>query len=71
MMIALFKVSVNLDGGVKFFPAGEHVLDNETAKHDYVQALISDGLIEVLKDDTDVIEAVVIDNAKKLPKKQG
>jgi hypothetical protein len=75
MMIALFKVSVNLDGGAKHFHIGEHVLDNDTAKNDYVQLLIGDGLIEVLKDDTDVLEAVVVDEApaeieapKKAPK---
>ena len=61
-MIADFKVSVNLDGGAKYFEKGEHVLTKEESEHDYVQALISDGLVVVLKDDV-VLEAVVADEA--------
>jgi len=63
-MIALFKVSVNLDGGAQTFDKGEHVLDELTANNDYIQLLISDGLIEVLKDDL-VMEAVVVDTKTK------
>lgn len=64
-MIALFKVSVNLDGGAKTFDKGEHVLDAETSKNDYIQLLISDGLIEVIKDGT-VIEANIVEKKKAI-----
>jgi len=61
-MIADFKVSVNLDGGAKYFEKGEHVLTKEESENDYVQLLIGDGLIVVLKDDV-VLEAVVADES--------
>jgi hypothetical protein len=65
-MIALFKGSFTIDGDT--FPAGEHVLNKEQSAHWYVQALISDGLVTVIKDD---IEAEVVEEKKAVTRKKG
>ncbi|MDD1617759.1 MAG: hypothetical protein LUQ28_15080 [Methylococcaceae bacterium] len=55
-MIANFKGSFTIDG--VNFPAGEHILNKEQSKHWYTQGLISDGLVEVIRND---IEAEVVE----------
>lgn len=60
-MIVNFKVSVNLDGGAKHFSQGEHVLTKEESENDYIQALINDGLVEVVKADVVALEAEVVE----------
>ena len=58
-MIAKFKGSFTIDGVT--FSVGEHVLNKLQSGHWYLQALISDGLVEVIQHDieAEVVEEVV------------